>query len=333
MKKFSVIIPVYNRPIEVDELLESLNDQTVKDFEIVIVEDGSIEDCKHIIEKYHARLDIKYHFKDNSGPGDSRNFGMKMAKGEYLIFFDSDCIIPADYFEKVSQALDTRPLDAYGGPDNAHNSFTIIQKAINYAMTSSITTGGIRGKSNNLDNYQPRSFNMGIRRNIFEHIDGFRDIHPGEDPDLSYRIMAEGYQVGLIEEAYVFHKRRVDFSKFIKQVYKFGVVRPILIKWYPDQFKLTYLLPSLFLLMSVVLVLLAVTISWIFISPLLLLVFIFFVDALIRTKNITTTLLAVLASFIQLYGYGYGFLKSAIKILILGQEERKVFPNFFFKNS
>jgi len=225
------------------------------------------------------------------------------------------------------------PLDAFGGPDNAHPDFSKFQKAVNYAMTSIITTGGVRGKKSKLDQFQPRSFNMGISQEVYKKVGGYTDVTPGEDPDLSYRIMNAGFRVGLIEKAYVFHKRRVDFSKFIKQVYKFGVMRPVLIKWYPDKFKLTYTIPSLFLLFSLFLLLLTFVISPIFLSPLAFLAVILFIESIIKTKSLSISLLAVLASFIQLYSYGYGFLKSAILILGLKKEERIVFDNFFFDKS
>jgi len=333
MPKYSVIIPIYNRPDEAKELLESLSKQTYKNFDILMIEDGSSEDCSAIVKSYANDLDIKYHFKPNSGPGDSRNVGMSMATGDYLIFFDSDCIIPPQYFEEVEKHLAETPLDAFGGPDSAHESFSKVQKAINYAMTSIITTGGIRGKKNKLDQYQPRSFNMGISQEVYKKVGGYTDVTPGEDPDLSYRIMNAGFRVGLIEKAYVFHKRRIDFSKFIKQVYKFGVMRPVLVKWYPDKFKLTYTFPTLFLFFSLFLLGLAVMINPLFLLPLAFIAAILFIESLIKTKSLSISLLAILASFIQLYAYGYGFLKSTILILILKKEERIVFDNFFFDKS
>ena len=333
MPKYSVIIPIYNRPDEAEELLDSLAKQTYKNFDILMIEDGSTKDCSAIVKSYSNELDIKYHFKANSGPGDSRNVGMSMATGDYLIFFDSDCIIPPQYFEEVEKQLAIIPFDAFGGPDNAHESFSKVQKAINYAMTSIITTGGVRGKKNKLDQYQARSFNMGISKEVYKKVGGYTDVTPGEDPDLSYRIMNAGFKVGLIEKAYVFHKRRVDFSKFIKQVYKFGVMRSVLIKWYPDKFKLTYTFPSLFLLGSLLLIVLTIAISPVFIIPLAFIVFILFIESIIKTKSLSISLLAVLASFIQLYSYGYGFLKSAILILVLKKEERIVFDSFFFDKS
>jgi len=330
MPKYSIIVPVFNRPNEAQELLESLNNQLFKDFEIILVEDGSTEPCKEIALKY-ASLNIHYFFKQNSGPGDSRNFGMEKATGEWLIFFDSDCIIPTHYFLWVEEHLAKNTLETFGGPDTAHESFTDVQKAINYTMTSFITTGGIRGKKNSLDQYQPRSFNMGVKKEVFKKVGGFSDIHPGEDPDWSYRIMNAGYKVGLIEKAYVYHKRRIDFSKFAKQVYKFGVVRIILMKWYPNKFKPTYLLPALFLLSSLLLLSASMVLSLFFILPLIALATLFFIDALMRTKHLKIALLAVFTSFTQLYCYGYGFLKSFLKVIVLKGEERSVLPEFFFK--
>lgn len=333
MPKYSIIIPIYNRPDEAEELLASLAKQNYKNFDVLMIEDGSTEDCSEIIKNYAKDLDIKYHFKANSGPGDSRNVGMSMATGEYLIFFDSDCIIPPQYFEEVEKQLAETPLDAFGGPDSAHPDFSKFQKAVSYAMTSIITTGGVRGKKSKLDQFQPRSFNMGISQAVYKKVGGYTDVTPGEDPDLSYRIMNAGFKVGLIEKAYVFHKRRIDFSKFIKQVYKFGIMRPVLIKWYPDKFKLTYTFPSLFLLGSLLLLLLAILINPIFLSPLVFIAIILFLESMIKTKSLSISFLAVLASFIQLYSYGYGFLKSAILILGLKKEERLVFDNFFFDKS
>lgn len=328
--RFSVIVPVYNRPVEVKELLESLSTQTYKNFEVIIIEDGSEDDCKEIIEAFSKLLSIAYYFKPNSGPGDSRNYGMTLAKGDYLLFFDSDCIIPSTYFQVVKDSLKAKHLDAFGGPDKADESFSDTQKAIDYAMTSVITTGGIRGKENKLDNYQPRSFNMGFSQEVYKTVGGFGDIHPGEDPDLSYRIQNKGFKVGLIPEAHVYHKRRVDFNKFFKQVYKFGIVRPILMKWYPSKTKLTYFLPTLFLFSCLFAILLSL---WhiAFLFPLGILAGVLFIDALMMTNKVKIAFMAVFASFTQLLGYGYGFLKSFIVIQVLGKNERQVFKSYFFK--
>lgn len=329
----SLIVPVYNRPGEVDELLDSLTQQTRKDFEVVIVEDGSKDKCDHIVERYKDELDIQYFYKDNTGPGESRNYGCEKASGNYCVFLDSDCIIPQQYIDVVYNELANNYVDAYGAPDTAHESFSRLQKAINYAMTSIVTTGGVRGKVNKLDNYQPRSFNMGLSSEVYKKVGGFRDIHPGEDPDLSYRIINAGFRIGFIKLAYVFHKRRIDLAKFVKQVYKFSVARTILMKWYPDKRKIVYSFPSLFFIGSVLLVLLSNFYSVFFIVPIAALTLFIFIESLIKTKSLLIALLSIIASFVQLYVYGYGFLKGIMKIFILQQPERKAFSNFFFNKN
>ena len=231
---FSIIIPVYNRPDEIKELLESLLVSDFKEkYEIVIVEDGSVITCKEEVEKYSNLLNVSYHYKENSGPGDSRNYGMKVAKGDYFIIFDSDCIIPKQYLSEVAKELSVNYVDCFGGSDAALDSFSDIQKAINFAMTSFLTTGGIRGGSEKLSKFQPRSFNMGISKKAFEASNGFGNIHPGEDPDLSIRLWKLGFETRLFPKAYVYHKRRIDWDKFSIQVTKFGKARPILDSWYP----------------------------------------------------------------------------------------------------
>lgn len=294
-----------------------------------MIEDGSTDQCESVVKLYEQKLNIKYFFKENSGPGASRNFGMEKANGSFFIFLDSDCIVPPGYLQKVHQHLQDHPLDAFGGPDSAHHTFTPVQKAINYAMTSFLTTGGIRGGEKKLAKFQPRSFNMGISREVFENVGGFGTLHPGEDPDLSYRITEAKYQTGLIQKAFVYHKRRIDFSKFIKQVYKFGLARTILMKWHPGSFKLVYALPSICLIGLIFLLGLSVAWPW-----LLLLLFaggsILFIDALIKTKNLLIAFMGVLASGIQVFGYGYGFLTGIWHLWIRQKDERIIFPGMFF---
>ncbi|MCS7473663.1 glycosyltransferase, partial [Myroides odoratimimus] len=245
---FSFIIPVYNRPDEVDELLESLTKQTYKEaFEVVIVEDGSKEDSRAVVSKYEDRLEISYYYKANSGPGASRNYGMERAKGEYFIVLDSDCIIPQEYLTTVDQYLKEEYVDCFGGPDAALASFSDVQKAINYSMTSVLTTGGIRGASERIGKFQPRSFNMGISKKAFLASGGFGKIHPGEDPDLTIRLWKLGFDTQLFSKAYVYHKRRIDWNKFFIQVNKFGKARPILNQRYPETSKITYWFPALFM--------------------------------------------------------------------------------------
>lgn len=247
--KFSFIIPVYNRPDEIDELLQSLVLQNYNQaFEVVVVEDGSTIPCKDITDNYREKLTISYYFKENSGPGDSRNFGMRKAQGDYFLILDSDCILPPEYLSEAEKALELNYVDCFGGPDKALDSFSDIQKAINFSMTSFLTTGGIRGGSEKIDKFQPRSFNMGLSKKAFEASQGFGNIHPGEDPDLSIRLWKMNFETKLFPKAYVYHKRRIDWSKFYKQVNKFGKARPILDSWYPEYSKLTFFFPTLFLL-------------------------------------------------------------------------------------
>ena len=246
---FSLIIPVYNRPDEVEELLESLVKSTYNaDFEVVLVEDGSTLRCDEVVSKFNNQLSISYYYKENSGPGDSRNYGMQKAKGDYFIIFDSDCIIPKQYLNEVTAELQSNYVDCFGGPDGALDSFSDIQKAINFTMTSFLTTGGIRGGSEKIGKFQPRSFNMGLSRKAFEASNGFGNMHPGEDPDLSIRLWELGFETRLFTKAFVYHKRRIDWDKFTVQVSKFGKARPILNTWYPKYNKLTFFFPSVFII-------------------------------------------------------------------------------------
>jgi glycosyltransferase involved in cell wall biosynthesis len=331
-KNISFIIPIYNRPEETKELLDSfktLNGNN--DFEIVIVEDGSTLTSQAVVDTFSDQLNISYYYKDNTGPGDSRNYGMLKAKGNYFIILDSDCILPQQYLTNVLEQLNRDYVDCFGGPDAAHTSFSNIQKAINFAMTSFITTGGIRGKKNSVNKFQPRSFNMGISKEAFYATNGFGSIHPGEDPDLSIRLYKLGFSTKLIPEAYVYHKRRISWLKFYKQVHKFGLVRPILNKWHPETKKITFWFPALFsmgLITSFVLVLFGINLPLkiygvYFITSFLL--------ALVSTKNSVVAIFSILAIMIQFFGYGYGFLKSTVKLLLSNKDVEEQFPNLFFK--
>ena len=330
---FSFIIPVYNRPIEIEELLESflkIKGQTA--FEIVIVEDGSTITSKSIVDNYIDKLDISYYFKQNSGPGDSRNFGMQHAKGNYFIILDSDCLLPSHYLQEVEASLKLNYVDCFGGPDKAHHSFTNLQKAIDFSMTSVITTGGIRGNKTSLDKFQPRSFNMGLSKKAFNATKGFGNIHPGEDPDLSIRLWDLGFNTMLIPEAYVYHKRRISWSKFYKQVNKFGSVRPILNTWHPQTKKVTYWFPTLFTIGVIVAIILAILNLTL---PLYLVLFYYslvFLLAFIKTKNIVIAFQSILAVSIQFFGYGYGFLKSTLLLFLKSEKPETIFPHLFFKN-
>jgi glycosyltransferase involved in cell wall biosynthesis len=330
--QFSFIIPVFNRPDEIQELLQSFTElKTNEDYEIVIVEDGSTTSSKEVVESFNNKLHISYFFKENSGPGDSRNYGMKHAKGNYFIILDSDCILPSNYLEEVTKSLKSDYVDCFGGPDTAHKSFTNLQKAINFSMTSFITTGGIRGNKNSVNRFQPRSFNMGISKKAFEDSKGFGRIHPGEDPDLTIRLWNLGYKTKLIPKAVVFHKRRISWQKFYKQVYKFGMARPILNLWHPSTKKITYWFPSLFCFgFFAAMVLFLINIKWVLLVFILYFI-IAFILALISTKNLLVSLLSLLAILVQFIGYGYGFLKSTILLKISNKNPETIFPELFFK--
>ena len=358
--KYSIIVPVFNRPDEVDELLESLCHQEVKDFEVIIVEDGSKKPCKDVCDKYAGILDLHYYYKDNSGPGQSRNYGAERAKGEWLIVLDSDVVLPPDYMAAVNSAILPSPVTrhpspsfaAFGGPDASHPSFTPIQKAISYSMTSFFTTGGIRGgKGKKLDKFFPRSYNMGIRREVYQELGGFTKMRFGEDIDFSYRIVEAGYQTALIPEAWVWHKRRTDFRKFFRQVYNSGIARINLEKRHPGTLKLVHLLPTVFTL-GVITLLLATLISillspftlhpspftfhlspftFLCISPIILYSGIIFIDSSLKNKSMWVGLLSIPAAFVQLMGYGFGFIESWWKRCVLKQDEFTAFEKNFYK--
>ena len=315
---FSAIIPVYNRPDEVEELLESLTLQTFKNFEIVLVEDGSTIPCKPAVDKYSESINIQYFTKPNSGRSETRNYGMARATGNYFVFFDSDCIIPPNYFEKLNENLQKNYSDCFGGPDAAHESFSKVQKAINYAMTSFFTTGGIRGGKSQMEKFKPRTFNMGFSRAVFEKVGGFNDMF-GEDIDLSIRINDAGFQTTLYRDTFVYHKRRVSFKKFYKQVHNFGIARINLALLHKGSLKLVHTFPALFLLGGVAIIVLAIVITpWLLLLPAFY-TFVLFIHSLIKTKNLKTAVLSIWAAYIQIIGYGWGFIKSFVKKIIFRQ--------------
>ncbi|WP_338156658.1 glycosyltransferase [Robiginitalea aestuariiviva] len=334
--KFSLVVPVYNRPEELDELLESLKGQVYNaPFEVVVVEDGSQRDSASVVQAYASHLDIQYFTKPNTGPGDSRNYGMRKASGDYFLLVDSDCILPPDYLQIVRDALLADPADCFGGRDAGHPSFSPIQQAISFTMTSPLTTGGIRGRKKAQRNFQPRSFNMGLSRRAFEASGGFGSIHPGEDPDLSLRLLQAGFQLKYIPEAVVFHKRRIDFKSFYRQVKKFGMTRPILNRWHPGTARITYWFPTLFcagLLFALLLPLFwQHPLSW---APLAFagayLLALFFA-AWATYGSVYIALLSLPAALIQFAGYGWGFLKSTSLLTFSGKKPQELFPGLFFK--
>ncbi|MFP4556102.1 MAG: glycosyltransferase [Bacteroidales bacterium] len=327
--KYSIIIPVYNRPYEVDELLISLTIQKYQNFDVVIVEDGSQIDCKEIVAKYSSSLNIKYFFKPNSGPGTTRNYGAERATGEYFIFFDSDCIIPEHYFQAVDAELEKKPTDAFGGPDKAHPSFSSVQKAINYSMTSFFTTGGIRGGKERFDKFYPRSFNMGISKHAFNKTGGFSHLRFGEDIDFSIRILKAGFTTRLFPEAFVYHKRRTNFSKFYKQVYNSGIARINLHLLHPGSLKLVHLLPSAFVIGMILMIAGTIITPFTLLMPAIYSMLVF-IHSMAINKNPRVAFLSIPAAWVQLFGYGLGFLSAVWKRLILNRKEFRAFEKNFY---
>lgn len=316
MPRFSVIVPVYNRVDEINDLLESLSAQTCRDFEVIIVEDGSTEPCGDLVRSFAGKVDVRYFYKPNEGRSIARNYGIDRSSGDYLVFFDSDCVITRDYFAILSAELDRQPLDCFGGPDAAHESFTPVQKAISFAMTSFLTTGGIRGGKVQMEKFVPRSFNMGYSRNVYDTVGGFREMF-SEDIDMSTRIRQAGFSIGLIHPAHVFHKRRVDFARFWRQVYVFGMSRITLKLLYPDSLKLVHTLPALAVIIGVLLLLLGIFVTPWFLLPIGIYLLAIFLSAWIATRSLGIALRAVPASVVQICGYGCGFIKAFFTKIIL----------------
>jgi len=343
---YSIIIPVYNRPNEVEELLESLLSQTEKDFDVVIVEDGSSIPCKDVCDRYKDRLNLRYFEKDNGGPGPARNYGVDKAEGDYVLILDSDCVIPEGYLAAISAELDNNPCDAFGGPDAAHDSFTNTQKAISYSMTSFFTTGGIRGGKKKLDKFYPRSFNMGMKRSVYNALNGFSKMRFGEDIDFSYRIFENGYSCRLFPEAWVWHKRRTDMGKFFKQVFNSGIARINLEKRHPGTMKLVHMLPMVFTVGVISMIVLAIGLAlagtlceehrvlldycWLPLCPLALYMLLIFTDSSIQNKNVIVGAKSVSAAYVQLMGYGFGFLKAWWLRCVLGKSEFAAFEKNFY---
>jgi glycosyltransferase involved in cell wall biosynthesis len=332
MIKLSLIIPLFNRPVEIEELLNSLLKQSDLNFQVIIVEDGSVEKSEEIVNSFSDQFDIQYFYKKNSGPGLSRNYGAKQAKGDYLIFLDSDCIIPPHYVSTVRTFLNSTYVDAFGGPDRADESFTPVQKAINYSMTSLFTTGGIRGGKKSVEKFHPRSFNMGYSQAVFSETGGFSGMRFGEDIDMSIRLVKEGFSTALIGDAYVYHKRRTNFKLFYKQVFNSGLARINLFKRHPSSLKILHFFPLAFTFTWIISLSASLFFSFQFFSGLIILyLLLILIHATIINKSLEVGLLAVCASFIQLSAYGFGFLKGIWERLILGKGEIASFTENFYQ--
>lgn len=325
MRLYSIIIPVYNRPEEIRELLESLTKQTYTNFEVLVIEDGSKEKCEAIVQSFQNRLHVLYYFKENTGQGLTRNYAYAKAKGDYFIVFDSDCIIPEQYLQCVEDRLNSDHLDAFGGPDRAHNSFTPVQKAISYSMTSLFTTGGIRGNKKGVGVFHPRSFNMGIARAVWDKTHGYIITRMGEDIEFSIRIMRAGFKVGLIEEAYVYHKRRTNFNQFFKQIHFFGRARINIFRFFPNELKAVHFFPACFVIAFCLMVILTVVPTPFGVSGFFLLTCYtaaILLDASVKNNSIYIGLLSVVAAYTQLWGYGIGFIKEGLSEIFHPKRQR-----------
>ncbi len=320
---FSIIIPLYNRPQEINELLYTLTQQTYLQFEVLVIEDGSTNNAKAVVDSYADKLDIKYYFKENAGQGFARNFGFERATGDYFVIFDSDCLIPEDYLEIVKNYLYEHHLDAYGGPDAAHKSFTPVQKAISYSMTSPFTTGGIRGNKKHVGQFHPRSFNMGVSRQAWEKVGGFILTRLGEDIEYSIRIQSSGFKIGLIPEAKVYHKRRTSFGQFYKQLHFFGRARINIYKHFPKELKLVHFFPAAFTLFvgfTLLCNLFYPPLAVICNSFLLIYFLLIFFHCLFVNKSLKVAFLSIISSFIQLTAYGLGFIQDLFKRVVFKQQ-------------
>ena len=317
---FSIIIPLYNRPNEIAELLQSLTVQTFTNFEVLVIEDGSVNDAKDVVARFTDKLNLRYFVKPNEGQGFTRNFGFKQAKGDYFIVFDSDCLIPENYLQIVNDSLQANYLDAYGGPDGHHPSFTPLQKAISYSMTSPFTTGGIRGNKKGIGQFHPRSFNMGISRQVFEQTGGFIITRLGEDIEFSIRIHSMGFKIGLIPNAIVYHKRRTNFVAFFKQIHFFGRARINVYKFFPKELKAVHFFPALGTLFFIFALLINIIRSPLAqLTNFILAVFILliFFHSWIKNKSAKVAFLSIIAAFIQLTAYGLGFMQDLWKRVII----------------
>lgn len=326
----SIIIPVYNRPDELQDLLQSLSQQSESGFDVVVVEDGSTEKSDEVVQQFSDQLSIQYYFKKNSGPGDSRNYGCQKSKADFFVFFDSDCIIPPEYVATLKKELGD--IDAFGGPDRSHSSFTPIQKAISYSMTSLFTTGGIRGSKKSAEKFHPRSFNMGYKRKVFEATKGFSKLRFGEDIDLSIRIFEHGFKTKLIPDCFVYHKRRTDFKKFFKQVFNSGIARINLYKRHPKSLKLLHFFPAAFVVYQLLTIPHAIYHRefWV-LYPTALYLLLILIDASVAAKNLWIGILSVWASIVQLFGYGLGFIRGFVKRIIFRQAEFHAYDKTFYK--
>lgn len=322
--KYSLIVPTFGRPDEVDEFLESLTHQQYRNFEVIIADGTPRTSLGEVVLPYGEKLPVQFLYQEYLPVSDARNLGALEARGEYFIFLDSDCIIPPQYLQEIDKAIQQHHYDLFGGPDAAHDSFTPVQKAISYSMTSLFTTGGIRGQKRHVGTFHPRGFNMGISRKAFEAVRGYDTTFKcGEDIDLSIRIIKAGFRSGLIPDAHVYHKRRTDFRKFFRQVFRFGAARINLFTRHKEELKVTHLFPFVFLCywsLGWFTVLIHPYIFFAWLGSLALYSLAILADSSVKNKSLYVGLLSVRAAFTQLTGYGWGFFRNGAEVFIKGNK-------------
>ena len=315
---FSLIIPTYNRLNELQELIPTIEQQEydLTSIELVIVDDGSTDGTSAYINSYKSDLKITYVKQQNQGPGPARNIGMSLATGAYFIFVDSDCLLPPQYFSELAAGITAEGYEAFGGPDTYHPSFSPLLKAINYAMTSFIGTGGTRGSKKSIAKFYPRSFNMGISRTVYDIIGGFGSMRHGQDMDYSARIYQAGFQVGLISDAFVYHKRRTSLWRFFKQIHNWGVTRINLAGLHPNMLKPIHLAPAFILIAGLLILLSAPFWLWGFallkfgLLGLVALMIFISIQSFLEYRSVQVALLSILTLFIQVFAYAVGSLNG-----------------------
>ena len=336
---FSVIVPTYNRADEIIELLDSLETQTISqnDFEVIVVDDGSTDDTENIISNYisNQKINISFIKQDHKGPGEARNLGMQKAQGKYYLFIDSDCIADKEWLSSYKSAVQGIDPAGFGGPDKVLPNFSPVQKAIDYSMTSFITTGGIRGSSKKkISKYYPRSFNMGVRADIVDKIGGMGKLRHGQDIEFSNRILSTGEQVFKVDSAVVYHKRRMSIKKFFKQVFNWGVARINLYKIDKKMLEPVHFFPALGTIISLSVLILTIILPHIFgwfiiigVSALLLLAF----HGILKYKDVRVFPYIPIIVPTQIFGYGLGFILAFTRRIIFKKDEFTGFVKKYYK--
>ncbi len=335
----SVITPSYNRASELEHLMRSISAQSIDHnlFELIISDDGSTDDTEALINSWQekASFSIKYISQENKGPGAARNHGLEKSIGELILFIDSDCEAHPKWIETIVDEYHKSEFDACGGPDGGKKDFTLLQKAIDYSMTSFFTTGGMRGHSEKMiSKFYPRTHNMGVKRDKYEAVGGFGNLRHGQDIEFSHRIRTSGGKIRFIKNALVYHRRRTSLRQFIKQVFNWGVARINLGKIDTAMLEPVHFLPSLSILLSLFIILIIYQLDWgiseiflLFFSPLSIICLL----GALNKKDLRVFPILLLVIPIQIFGYGLGFLQAYIRRFIFNEAELVGFKKNYYK--